>query len=288
VAEDEQLVWQLAQSHAYLGILLAYTGNWDDAEHQVARSFECAAAHDNLEGAANARVAASALARARNDSGGVIEHLGPMAGTSPVYVSMQSWPSLVDAHIDIGDLHEARAVLKRMEDAASRRHLHLGGQVLPLRARLAAAEGDGEAAASLFAQALAEAEPEDPYLDRTLVHQHYGQLLFRLGRRREGAEQLHSARDLLAAVGAAPFVERVDRDLVESGASSSAGVQRGARGLTEREEDVATLVAQGLSNPEVAAQLYVSRKAVEYHLRNIFDKLGISSRRELQRDRQPA
>jgi DNA-binding NarL/FixJ family response regulator len=52
--------------------------------------------------------------------------------------------------------------------------------------------------------------------------------------------------------------------------------------LTEREQDVAALVAKGLTNREVAAELYVSTKAVEYHLGNVFGKLGISSRRELR------
>jgi DNA-binding CsgD family transcriptional regulator len=55
---------------------------------------------------------------------------------------------------------------------------------------------------------------------------------------------------------------------------------RSALHLTDRERDVAALVAQGLSNPEVAARLYVSRKAVEYPLRDIYEKLGIASRRE--------
>ena len=288
VADDEQLVWQLAQSHAYLAMLLAYTGNWGPAEEHVTRAFECGVAHNNLEGRGVSRALPRArLARSRNDPSGVIEHLGTMAAQPPLYVSMQYWPSLIDAYIDVGQLDQARTVLERMVDDAARRHLDLGSQVLPLRARLAAADGDAQSATALFADAVKDAEPDDPYLDRALVHQHYGQLLLRLGRRREGAEQLQAARGMLASVGAAPFVERVDRDLAESGTSSPAGPHGWSRGLTEREQDVATLVAQGLSNPEVAAQLYVSRKAVEYHLRNIFDKLGISSRRELQRDRLP-
>jgi DNA-binding NarL/FixJ family response regulator len=83
---------------------------------------------------------------------------------------------------------------------------------------------------------------------------------------------------------ARPFLERVALDL------TSAGV-RGAEDrtpttsphrLTERERDVAVLVAKGFTNPEVGQELYVSRKAVEYHLGNIFGKLGVSSRRELR------
>ena len=74
-------------------------------------------------------------------------------------------------------------------------------------------------------------------------------------------------------------------DLARSGPRSAGPAARGSIPLTEREQDVATLVAKGLTNREVAGELYVSEKAVEYHLRNVFGKLGISSRRELRNRR---
>jgi DNA-binding NarL/FixJ family response regulator len=101
-----------------------------------------------------------------------------------------------------------------------------------------------------------------------------------------GIDQLRTAHQMLTPVGATPFVAQVDADLAACGLPSTpTSRSRSALELTDRERDVATLVAQGLSNPEVAAQLYVSRKAVEYHLRNIYGKLGITSRRAL-RDKQ--
>ena len=75
---------------------------------------------------------------------------------------------------------------------------------------------------------------------------------------------------------------RVEEDLVASGLRPEAKSDRSAFDLTEREQDVVALVAKGLTNRETAAQLYISDKAVEYHLRNVFGKLGISSRRELR------
>ena len=89
---------------------------------------------------------------------------------------------------------------------------------------------------------------------------------------------------MLAPVGAVPFVASIDDDLSAAGHASTSrpARERSALELTDRERDVATLVAQGMTNPEVAAELYVSRKAVEYHLHNIFGKLGIRSRRELR------
>ena len=135
----------------------------------------------------------------------------------------------------------------------------------------------------MFYDALQQLGPNDPFLDRALIHQSYGRLLQAREDRSGAIEQFETARKMLASVGAAPFVAGVDRDLSLAGLpAATATPAKSALGLTDRERDVATLVAQGLSNPEVAAELYVSRKAVEYHLHNIYGKLGIASRRELR------
>jgi DNA-binding NarL/FixJ family response regulator len=88
-------------------------------------------------------------------------------------------------------------------------------------------------------------------------------------------------------VGVEPFRQRVAEDLARSGLRPASRTARGSLALTEREQDVATLVAKGLTNREVAGELYVSEKAVGYHLRNVFGKLGISSRREPRDRRNP-
>lgn len=89
------------------------------------------------------------------------------------------------------------------------------------------------------------------------------------------------ARALYASVGAVPFVARVDVDLAKAGLATAPG-DTSPLALTDRERDVATLVATGRTNREVAGELFVSEKAVEFHLRNIFGKFGISSRRQLR------
>ncbi len=102
--------------------------------------------------------------------------------------------------------------------------------------------------------------------------------------RREAVDELRRAHNLLKAVGAAPFAQRVEDDLELTGIATAAAVatERSPFDLTEREGDVVALVAKGLTNREIAGQLYVSVNTVEYHLRNVFAKLGISSRRELR------
>ena len=109
------------------------------------------------------------------------------------------------------------------------------------------------------------------------------------GDRRDAIDHLRSARDLLSSAGAEPFVSRVDADLAAAGLHGGPrSISRSTLELTDRERDVAVLVARGLTNPEVAARLYVSRKAVEYHLSNIYAKLGVRGRRDLREMPLPA
>jgi DNA-binding CsgD family transcriptional regulator len=134
----------------------------------------------------------------------------------------------------------------------------------------------------LFEAALARWGPDDPFLDRALLHQAYGRMLHARGDRRPAVDHVRTARQQLASIGAQPFVSRVDADLAAALRGAEPSASRSTLDLTDRERDVALLVGRGMTNPEVAAQLYVSRKAVEYHLSNIYAKLGISSRRELR------
>ena len=138
-------------------------------------------------------------------------------------------------------------------------------------------------AVSLFDEAREKFGPEDSFLDRVLLHQSCGRIFHSRGDRRRGIDELRIAWEMLTGVGARPFTTQVEADLASSGLPSARkSASRSTLDLTDRERDVAVLVAQGMSNPEVAEHLYVSRKAVEFHLGNIYGKLGITSRRELR------
>jgi DNA-binding NarL/FixJ family response regulator len=150
---------------------------------------------------------------------------------------------------------------------------------------LAAQSGDHEEAVALGQEAVALAGPDDPFLDRAQLHHSLGQLLAATGDRDGATAQLRAAHQLLATVQAEAFTERLAADLRTAGHPRPRRSSRRPDELTSRENDVATLAAQGLTTPEIADQLYLSVNTVEYHLRNVFTKLGINSRRELRQRR---
>ncbi len=283
VASDDQLVWVLSQCHAALGTLLAYRGEWEGAEHHVARASDIAFSHESLEAMGTARLARAALARARNEPDRVIDELGPLASFAPALSALHFWPSLIHALIETNRIDEAQEQSTRLSRAAEERRLNLDNRLLLIRARLAAATGQPEMAVGLFDEARERFGPEDSFLDRVLLHQSYGRLFHSRGDRRRGIDELRIAWEMLTGVGARPLMAQVEADLAASGLPSAPkSVSRSTLDLTDRERDVAVLVAQGMSNPEVADHLYVSRKAIEFHLGNIYGKLGITSRRELR------
>ncbi len=283
VAEGKR-VWMQAQAHSAMGRVEACRGNWARAEEQIAAAGAAAAAVGIAEAVFTSCIARATLARARGDSEQVVAAFAPVladAPALPMSTSLGWWPVIISATVDLGDLDSARAQLDRLRAAAAERDLDMRALVIGLAARLALATGDAETALDGLRRATALAGPDVQILDRAELHHQLGRLLVAQGRRRDGIAQLHRARDLLD--GAEPFLRRVDADLAAAGMHAPrSATRRSPLALTERERDVVALVVQGMTNREAAAELYISGKAVEYHLGNVYGKLGIRSRRELR------
>ena len=109
----------------------------------------------------------------------------------------------------------------------------------------------------------------------------YGEWLRRENRRADARDQLRAAHRQLTSTGMGAFAERARRELLATGAAVPEHGAEAREQLTPQEEQIARLARDGLSNPEIGAQLFVSARTVQYHLRKVFTKLGISSRREL-------
>jgi DNA-binding NarL/FixJ family response regulator len=114
--------------------------------------------------------------------------------------------------------------------------------------------------------------------ERALTELEYGSLLRRAGKRSAAASQLRAAREGFSVLAARPFVERCDRELAGCGLAPAKRRHVEPNRLTPQESSVARLVASGKSNREIASELVVSVNTIEYHLTNVYGKLGIRSR----------
>ena len=121
--------------------------------------------------------------------------------------------------------------------------------------------------------------PLRPELAR--AHLVFGEWLRRENRRLDARHQLHSAYDLFTAIGADAFGERARRELVATGEKVRKREIDTVVDLTPQEEHIARLARDGQTNSEIGTELFISARTVEWHLRKIFIKLAISSRREL-------
>jgi DNA-binding CsgD family transcriptional regulator len=110
----------------------------------------------------------------------------------------------------------------------------------------------------------------------------YGEWLRREGRRVDAREQLRTAHELLTGMGLEAFAERARHELLATGETVRKRSPETSNDLTSQEAQIAGLARDGLTNPEIAAQLFISPRTVEWHLRKTFSKLGITSRRQLR------
>jgi DNA-binding CsgD family transcriptional regulator len=119
--------------------------------------------------------------------------------------------------------------------------------------------------------------------DRARAHLLYGEWLRRERRRTDAREHLRTAHEMFLAMGAEAFADRVERELRATGERARRRSPETTTQLTPQQAQVARLASEGHSNSEIAAQLFISPRTVEYHLRNVFLSLGLSSRGQLAR-----
>jgi DNA-binding CsgD family transcriptional regulator len=185
---------------------------------------------------------------------------------------------LMEAAARCGDLDRARAAL---EPLVARTRLSGTDWALGLEARCRALVDDGDAVEAWYREAIERLARAGTRPDLARAHLLYGEWLRREGRRIDAREQLRTANELFETIGMPGFAERARRELVATGEYARKRVEETRADLTSQEAQIARLAARGATNAQIGAQLFLSPRTVEWHLRHVYPKLGIISRREL-------
>jgi ATP/maltotriose-dependent transcriptional regulator MalT len=152
---------------------------------------------------------------------------------------------------------------------------------LGVEARSRALLMEDDAAERLYREAIERLGRTRVRVELARAHLLYGEWLRRANRRIDAREHLRTAHEMLAAIGMQAFAERARAELQATGETVRKRTVETRDDLTAQERQVARLAREGLSNTAIGERLFVSPRTVEWHLRNVFTKLGIRSRREL-------
>jgi ATP/maltotriose-dependent transcriptional regulator MalT len=151
-----------------------------------------------------------------------------------------------------------------------------------LEARCRALLSDGDAADALYREAIAQLGHPGLGAELARAHLLYGEWLRGEGSRTEAREHLGEAHERFTAIGMHAFAERARGELVTTGSKVRKRQLEARDELTAQELQIARMARDGLSNPEIGARLFLSPRTIEWHMRNVFTKLEISSRRHLR------
>ena len=292
LAQDADRPLDLARAHARAAQVMACRGQWPAAQAHVSAARTAAERFPVVLAVAAAAVAGAALASARGDLAGVLAATEPVRATGllatgggPGIVNWRAFEA--DALIGLGRLGDAGTALSEFEDAIPGTGIPghgLASAALALarcRGNLAAASGHAAEAEAAFSQGhLLEADVPMPF-EHALLSLDDGRRLRAAGNSPAAVTQLDKAHRIFSGLGADPYVQACATELAALQIPATASSPAALLGLSRAELAVARLVATGLTNREVASQLFVSVKTVEYHLRNSYIKLDITSRRAL-------
>ena len=188
---------------------------------------------------------------------------------------------LIEAAARSGDMDTAAAALSRLAEMTSASGTDWA---LGIEARCRALLSDGESADRLYRESIERLSRTRLRPDLARAHLLYGEWLRRERRRTEARTQLRAAHGMLETMGMDAFADRARRELRATGETArKRPAAVGGQELTAQEALIARLACDGLTNPQIGARLFLSPRTVQYHLGNVFARLGITSRSQLDR-----
>jgi DNA-binding CsgD family transcriptional regulator len=287
LAQDTDRPLDLVRAHARAAQVLAFRGQWPAAQAHASAARAAAERLPLVMAMATVAVAGASLASARGDPAGVLLATEPVRATGVASVGGQpgifNWRAFeADALIGLGRLGDAETALTEFEAAIPLAGLASATMALArCHGNLAAASGNAAQSEAAFTHAHSfETEVPMPF-EHALLSLDDGRRLRAAGNRPAAVAQLAKAHQLFSGLGADPYVQACATELAALQVTAATGSPAALLGLSRSELAVARLVATGLTNREVASELFVSVKTVEYHLRNSYIKLDITSRRAL-------
>jgi DNA-binding CsgD family transcriptional regulator len=266
--------------------LAAYQGREADVSNLVEVTVQEATARGQGNAVGFASLAQAVVANGR---GRYREALAPARDASDdlpeLVVAMWGLIELVEAAARSGESELARRALDRL---AARSDVSAGDWGRGVEARSRALLSEGDAAESLYREAIERLARTRLRPELARAHLLYGEWLRRENRRLDARAQLRTAHDLLSEIGMSLFDERARSELLATGERVRKRTPETRDELTAQERQIAMLARDGLSNPEIGGRMFLSPRTVEWHLRKVFTKLGINSRRELAAALPPA
>jgi DNA-binding NarL/FixJ family response regulator len=196
-----------------------------------------------------------------------------------LFICAWALPELIESGVRRGQIRLATRALERLAETTS---IGDSDWAAGIEARSRALLSTGETAEAHFREAIERLGRTRLRPELARAHLLFGEWLRGDKRRTQARQQLRTAHELFTSMGAAGFAERARAELLATGEAVHHRSEDAREELTPQEELIARLARDGRTNPEIGAELFLSARTVEWHLRKVFVKLGVSSRRQLR------
>jgi DNA-binding CsgD family transcriptional regulator len=265
-------------SYVALG-LAAVRGQDDEARALIVAIGQDAAARGEGTGVTAAKWARAVLSNGLGRYADALD-AASQASEHPDELGLAAWShvELIEAAVRAGQPGRAADALRSLSEITSASGTDWA---LGVEARSRALLSEGEAAEDGYRAAIQRLGQTRVRLDLARAHLLYGEWLRRENRRIDAREQLRRAHQMLQTMGAEGFAERARRELMAAGQAVRKRTAEAAGGLTAQEQQIARRAREGRTNAEIGAELFLSPRTVEWHMSNVFIKLGITARGKL-------